>query len=76
MVCEDLGGENMVFRVTADGEAFPFARNRQNIGTPASPEYGEMAGATFSGDGLTLYVNCYDPGTTLAVTGPWQRQQR
>lgn len=35
-----------------------------------------MAGATFSGDGLTLYVNCYDPGTTFAVTGPWQRQQR
>lgn len=76
MVCEDLGGENMVFGVTADGEAFPFARNRQNLGTPAEPEYGEMAGATFSGDGRVLYVNCYDPGTTFAVAGPWRRQPR
>jgi secreted PhoX family phosphatase len=28
---------------------------------------------TFSPDGDTMYVNCYTPGTTFAVTGPWRR---
>jgi secreted PhoX family phosphatase len=49
------------------------ARNRQNVGTPEEPEWGEFAGVTFSPDGKTMYVNCYAPGTTFAVTGPWRR---
>ena len=33
----------------------------------------EWAGATFSDDGEWLFINIYDPGVTLAITGPWQK---
>jgi secreted PhoX family phosphatase len=71
MVCEDGGGEQYVYGVTRRGKVYPAARNAQNIGTPEDPEYGEFAGVAFSPDGETMYVNCYTPGTTFAVTGPW-----
>ncbi|MFF8444903.1 alkaline phosphatase PhoX [Streptomyces californicus] len=71
MVCEDGGGAQHVLGVTRRGEVYPMARGRQNIGTPEEPEWGEFAGVTFSPDGSTMYVNCYTPGTTFAVTGPW-----
>ncbi|MFD6168966.1 PhoX family protein [Streptomyces coeruleorubidus] len=73
MVCEDGEGAQHVYGVTRRGEVYAMARNRQNIGTPEEPEWGEFAGVTFSPDGDTMYVNCYRPGTTLAVTGPWRR---
>ncbi|WP_031511010.1 alkaline phosphatase PhoX [Streptomyces megasporus] len=72
MVCEDGGGAQHVYGVNRHGEVYALARNAQNIGTPEEPEYGEFAGVTFSPDGRTMYVNCYDPGTTFAVTGPWR----
>ncbi|MFD3972827.1 alkaline phosphatase PhoX [Streptomyces cyaneofuscatus] len=71
MVCEDGGGAQHVLGVTRRGEVYTMARGRQNIGTPEEPEWGEFAGVTFSPDGSTMYVNCYTPGTTFAVTGPW-----
>ncbi|MEV7425070.1 MULTISPECIES: alkaline phosphatase PhoX [unclassified Streptomyces] len=71
MVCEDGGGAQYVFGVTRRGEVYPMARGAQNVGTPEEPEWGEFAGVTFSPDGRTMYVNCYHPGTTFAVTGPW-----
>ncbi|MFH8801338.1 PhoX family protein [Streptomyces sp. NPDC017936] len=73
MVCEDGNGAQHVFGVTRGGEVYAMARGRQNIGTPEEPEWGEFAGVTFSPDGRTMYVNCYTPGTTFAVTGPWRR---
>ncbi|GAA2307432.1 PhoX family protein [Streptomyces hawaiiensis] len=81
MVCEDGNGAQHVFGVTRRGEVYAMARNRQAItsaadaagGTEQEPEYGEFAGVTFSPDGDTMYVNCYTPGTTFAVTGPWRR---
>jgi secreted PhoX family phosphatase len=73
MVCEDGNGAQHVYGVTRRGEVYAMARNRQNIGTPEEPEFGEFAGVTFSPDGDTMYVNCYTPGTTFAVTGPWRR---
>ena len=73
MVCEDGNGAQHVFGVTRSGEVYAMARGRQNIGTPDAPEWGEFAGVTFSPDGSTMYVNCYTPGTTFAVTGPWRR---
>lgn len=73
MVCEDGNGAQHVFGVTRRGEVYAMARNAQNIGTPGQPEWGEFAGITFSPDGDTMYVNCYTPGTTFAVTGPWRR---
>ncbi|MFF9169866.1 MULTISPECIES: PhoX family protein [unclassified Streptomyces] len=73
MVCEDGNGAQHVFGVTRKGEVYAMARGRQNIGTAEQPEWGEFAGVTFSPDGDTMYVNCYTPGTTFAVTGPWRR---
>ena len=32
----------------------------------------EWAGATFSPDGKTLFVNIQTPGITFAITGPWE----
>ncbi|WP_432027955.1 alkaline phosphatase PhoX [Streptomyces sp. 1222.5] len=73
MVCEDGNGAQHVFGVTRKGEVYAMARGRQNIGTADKPEWGEFAGVTFAPDGRTMYVNCYTPGTTFAVTGPWRR---
>ncbi|MFD6418833.1 alkaline phosphatase PhoX [Streptomyces sp. NPDC060194] len=73
MVCEDGAGAQHVFGLTRRGEVYAVARGRQDIGTPGAPEWGEFAGVTFSPDGSTMYVNCYTPGTTFAVTGPWHR---
>ncbi|MEU7151519.1 alkaline phosphatase PhoX [Streptomyces sp. NPDC045470] len=71
VVCEDGDGAQHVFGLTRRGTVYPVARGRQNIGTPQKPEWGEFAGVTFSPDHRTMYVNCYTPGTTFAVTGPW-----
>ncbi|NWF29318.1 PhoX family protein [Streptomyces sp. PKU-EA00015] len=72
MVCEDGDGAQHVYGLTQRGEVYPMARNAQNTGTPEEPEWGEFAGVAFSPDGGTMYVNCYTPGTTFAVTGPWR----
>ncbi|MEU9981630.1 alkaline phosphatase PhoX [Streptomyces sp. NPDC050856] len=72
MVCEDGDGAQHVYGLTRRGQVYPVARNAQNTGTEGKPEWGEFAGATFSPDGRTMYVNCYAPGTTFAVTGPWR----
>ncbi|MFC7873081.1 alkaline phosphatase PhoX [[Kitasatospora] papulosa] len=72
MVCEDGGGAQHVLGVTRRGEVYAMARGAQNIGTDEEPEWGEFAGVTFSPDGATMFVNCYTPGTTFAVTGPWR----
>lgn len=71
MVCEDGDGAQHVYGVNRKGEVYAVARGARNIGTPEAPEWGEFAGVTFSPDLRTMYVNCYTPGTTFAVTGPW-----
>ncbi|MFF5928968.1 alkaline phosphatase PhoX [Streptomyces hydrogenans] len=71
MVCEDGGGAQHVFGVNRRGEVYAVARGAQDIGKPGAPAWGEFAGVTFSPDGSTMYVNCYEPGTTFAATGPW-----
>ena len=62
-ICEDGPGENRVLGVTPQGEIYEFARNVMNNS--------ELAGATFSPDATTLFVNIQNPGLTLAITGPW-----
>ena len=48
------------------GAVHPFAFNPMNDH--------EFAGATFSPDGRTLYVNIQGPpGLTFAIWGPWER---
>jgi secreted PhoX family phosphatase len=73
MVCEDGAGAQHVFGVTRHGEVYPMARGAQNTGSPSEPQWGEFAGVTFAPDGGTMYLNCYTPGTTFAVTGPWHQ---
>ncbi|MBY0280255.1 PhoX family protein [Candidatus Binatia bacterium] len=63
IVCEDGSGEQFLRHVDANGDVWPFARNALNES--------ELAGAVFSPDGSTLFVNIMKPGITLAVTGPW-----
>jgi hypothetical protein len=72
-VCEDkIGGLNYLRAVTPNGKTYTMARNAMpGSGDVASNS--ELAGVCFSPDGTTLFVNIYQPGTTLAVTGPWSR---
>lgn len=72
MVSEDGEGAQHVFGLTKHGSVYPMAKNRQNTGSEDEPAWGEFAGVAFSPDSRTMYVNCYEPGTTFAVTGPWK----
>ena len=67
IVCEDQYSavvNNHLRGVTPQGETYPLAKIRVQT---------EPAGACFSPDGETLYVNLYSPTKTLAITGPWSR---
>lgn len=65
IVCEDQYTavvDNHLRGIAPDGNAYPLARLRLQT---------ELAGACFSPDGQTLFVNVYAPTKTLAITGPW-----
>jgi len=65
VVCEDqysLIVNNHLRGVTPAGDLYTLGRCRQQT---------ELAGACFSPDGSTLFVNLYSPAMTLAITGPW-----
>ena len=65
LVCEDgSAGDNLV-GVTPQGKIYRFGSNSYSTS--------EFAGATFSPDGSTLFVNIQNPGITLAITGPWKK---
>jgi uncharacterized protein len=68
IMCEDGHKEHYVRGLTREGKIFDFA---QNILPGYESE--EFAGATFSPDGQTLFVNIQTPGLTLAIWGPWER---
>ncbi len=63
ILCSDGEGAQHLFTVSADGEPAIFGKNVR--------DESEFAGATFSDDGTTLFVNLQSPGTTFAITGPW-----
>lgn len=63
IVCEDGSNEQFLVGVTPHGELYKFARN--------AVSNSELAGATFSPDGTTLFVNIQHDGLTLAITGQW-----
>lgn len=70
VLCEDessvnTDGVQRLYGVTPAGDVYILARNRMNRS--------EFAGATFSPDGTTLFVNIQRPGLTLAIHGPWRR---
>jgi hypothetical protein len=73
VICEDGGGTQFLRGLTRDGRIFAFARNTLNST--------EFAGACFSPDGRTLFVNIMGSttdagrhlGATLAIRGPWEK---
>jgi uncharacterized protein len=67
IVCEDGDGDQYLVGVTPLGTLYKFGRNALNDS--------ELAGATFSPDGSTLFFNIQKAGLTLAVTGPWKRTE-
>ncbi|CAM5481943.1 PhoX family protein OS=Streptomyces alboniger OX=132473 GN=CP975_28230 PE=4 SV=1 [Streptomyces alboniger] len=71
MVCEDGDGVQHVYGLTRQGEVYAMARNRQNIGTPEKPEWGEFAGVAFSPDEDTIwYCQLLHPGNDVRGDGP------
>jgi secreted PhoX family phosphatase len=66
VLCEDTSGRCRVVGVTPRGKFYVIA---------ASAKAGEFAGACFSPDGTTLFVNVQSPGYTLAITGPWHSRR-
>ena len=68
ILCEDGGGEQFLVGITPQGRFFKLARNAGGNS--------EFAGATFSPDGSTLFVNIQRPGITLAIRGPWASAKR
>ena len=72
LICEDGWGTPFLRGLTPEGKIFDFAKNLKNNQ--------EFAGATFSPDGQTLFVNIQGDtstpgfghlGMTFAIWGPW-----
>lgn len=59
IVCEDNGGMQLLRGIAPNGEIFDFAKNIHNAI--------EFAGAVFSPDGQTLFVNLYGRMTTRTL---------
>lgn len=77
VLCEDGGGEEYLHGLTTNGEIFPFALNNVKLrgernGFSGDFTSAEWAGPCFSPDGQWLFANIYEPGFTIAITGPWQ----
>ena len=69
LLWEDGSGDNFLRGLTRHGELFDFARNAD-----ATQPGQEFAGATFSPDGRTLFVNVQNStGYTIAIWGPWHQ---
>jgi secreted PhoX family phosphatase len=77
VLCEDGGGDEFLHGLTTDGEIFRFAQNNVRLrgernGISGDFTGSEWAGPCYSPDGQWLFANIYDPGITVAITGPWQ----
>ena len=67
VVCEDGGSFNFLRGLTREGRLFDIAQNKI-----AGQINDEFAGATFSPDGKTLFVNIQaGTGLSFAIWGPW-----
>ena len=65
ILAEDGEGIQHLVGVTAQGKAYPMARNDLNDS--------EFTGPNFSADGRILFANIQAPGHVFAITGPWRR---
>lgn len=80
VICEDGPADNFVRGLTRNATLFDIALNRLRRNNPSSdgtfaPRFGEeFAGATFSPDGETLFVNIQAAqAVSFAIWGPWGR---
>jgi secreted PhoX family phosphatase len=74
VLCEDNINDNYLRGLTHDGRLFDIGLNRLVSSTGAVRFNDEFAGATFSPDGETLFVNIQaSRGMTFAIWGPWGR---
>ncbi|HMJ16109.1 MAG TPA: alkaline phosphatase PhoX, partial [Polyangiaceae bacterium] len=65
LACTDGEDDQWLVGIDETGGTFPFALN------PRGDD--EFAGATFSADGRTLFVNIQGaPALTFAIWGPWR----
>jgi secreted PhoX family phosphatase len=77
VLCEDGGGDEFLHGLTTGGEVFTFAQNNvalrgERNGIVGDFRSAEWAGPCYSPDGQWLFANIYEPGITVAITGPWQ----
>lgn len=76
VLCEDGPVDNYIRGLTRDGRMFDIALNqlKQNANPSQARHREEFAGAAFSPDGGTLFVNIQaSQGITFAIWGPWGR---
>ncbi|MDX2100629.1 MAG: DUF839 domain-containing protein [Leptolyngbyaceae cyanobacterium bins.59] len=80
-LCEDSSDDfQYIVGVNEKGELYQFAKNvlfSQVTDDPAKTNFigNEFAGACFSPDGKTFFVNIQTPGITFAIWGPWTRKR-
>jgi len=72
ILCEDSSDDNYLRALSRHGRLTDIALNRL-VGGNGAPRFGdEFAGACFSQDGGTLFVNIQaSRGMTIAIWGPW-----
>jgi hypothetical protein len=68
IACEDGPGTDTLVGITPEGRFYKLGRNAMS--------HSELAGAVFSPDGSTLFMNIQHEGLTLAITGPWAQANR
>lgn len=83
-VVDEHGPGTRLVGIHATGQSYIFAKNNVLL-TPetlartgrrvSAGDYrgAEFAGACFSPDGGTLFVNVYSPGFSVAIRGPWSK---
>ena len=64
IACEDGPSTDRLVGITPEGQFYELGRNAMSDS--------ELAGAVFSPDGSTLFMNIQHEGLTLAITGPWK----
>ncbi len=83
VICEDHVSENnkysRLLSLLESGDYFYFCQINPEIkgeylghDLAGKLEGSEWAGISFSADGRWMFANIYNPGLTLAITGPWQ----
>lgn len=68
LLCEDGYPRNFLRGLTAGGRVFDFAENLVDGDS-------EFSGPAYTPDGTWLVVGIQRPGITVAITGPWGRNQ-